>query len=139
MRVDFRTDAVDTTHFPVVQQLAAAGLLGYLTRVDLTETTVRAIAVPGLLTTLQQDRRFAAGGLHLLHGDVGDNRRDFRSYRGTFGKGSLQIVLDATTGAFYADVDQWNPYADVVNYIGHGGEVVGNFTKRLWRAVTKTG
>lgn len=118
----------------VAQQLAAAGLLPLLVPTDVTETHVRAVvrgdALPGLLQRLDGDPRFAHGSLHLLHVDVGAHRRDYRAYRGTFGRGALQVVLDARTGACYADIDRWNPYADVVNWVGHAGEVLRGW----WRA-----
>ena len=115
----------------VGRQLLLAGLAQHLYFVDVTPTTVRARAYPGLLHALRADERFASGGLHHLHPEVGSDRADFRSYRGTFGRGSLQIVVDLQTGAFYADVDQWNPYEDVVNWVGHAGEVLKGWWKRL--------
>lgn len=115
---------------PVVSQLTRAGVLRFLTPVENSEKTVLAQADEGLIPFLEAHDAFASGGLHLLHPDVGDHRRDFRSYRGAFGKGSLQIVVDERTGKFYADVDAWNPYADVVNWIGHAGEVIAGRLRR---------
>jgi hypothetical protein len=83
-----------------------------------------------MVVSLRRDRRFNEGMLHRLHADVGNNLTDFRSTRGAFGQGSLQIVVDLTTGTFYADVDLFNPYQDVVNWVGHAGEVVAGWFRR---------
>ena len=85
---------------------------------------------------LQNDPRFASGAWYQFHEDVGDDLVDFRGYRGTFGKGALQIVVDRQTGAFYSDVDAFNPYADVVGFLGHAfGEVVPQTVAGWWRKV----
>lgn len=82
---------------------------------------------------LMDDERFANGELHALHDDVGEHRHDFRGYRNAFGAGSLQIVMDRKTGRFHADVDKYNPYQDVSNFLGHAfGEVVPNWFKRVF-------
>jgi hypothetical protein len=90
------------------------------------------------IRALRADGRFAEGMLYGLHTDVGEDLTDFRSYRGTFGRGSLQIVIDKRTGAFYADIDQWNPYADVVNWVGHAfGEVVPHWFRKAGQRLFK--
>jgi hypothetical protein len=122
---------------PVIIQLTRAGLLPYLYPEMNSQGVVRGWVVPldvlpNCLAKLMGDtERFALGGLHHLHPEVGEHRWDFRSYRGTFGPGSLQLVVDYQTGRFYADIDLWNPYQDVVNWIGHSAEVVGPRLKRL--------
>lgn len=74
---------------------------------------------------LRRDPRFHEGSLHYLHVDVGTRRTDFRSYKGMVCRGSLQVVVDLATGRFYADIDGWNPYQDLVNWFGHAvGEVL---------------
>ncbi len=76
---------------------------------------------------------FANGILYGFHTDVGRDLRDFRSYTGTFGNGSLQIVMDRYTGHFYADVDHFNPYQDVINAVGHlFGEVLPHLFRRIF-------
>jgi hypothetical protein len=76
---------------------------------------------------------FAHGILYGFHTDVGRNLTDFRSYTGTFGNGSLQIVMDWNTGYFYSDVDRFNPYQDVINAFGHlFGEVLPHLFRRIF-------
>lgn len=117
-------------------QLGAAGILRYLTPVAVTDRMLTASSAPHhplIIEQLLKDKRFASGSLHKLHVDVGLNRRDFRAFRGALGakhKGSLQIVIDEITGNFYADVDAWNPYEDVVSWVGHASEVVSHALKR---------
>lgn len=123
----------------VAAQLGAAGVLRYLTPVDVTDKRLTALSAPHqarIIQMLTDDPRFARGSLHHLHPEVGKDRRDFRAYLGDLGdrhKGSLQIVIDATTGNFYADLDLWNPYQDTVNWVGHAGEVVAGWWRRVWR------
>lgn len=74
---------------------------------------------------LRVDKRFHEGALHRLHADVGKHRTDFRSFKGEVCPGSLQVVVDLKSGRFYADIDGWNPYQDLVNWVGHTfGEVI---------------
>lgn len=70
---------------------------------------------------LVADGSFAKGALYGFHiNEVpGGNLTDIRSYTGTFGDGSLQIVVSANSLNFYADVDRFNPYQDLVNFFGH--------------------
>jgi len=115
----------------IVQQINKANLDAFLRDVTMTESTIHAFVVEGgmadLLSQLRNDDRFAEGVFYGLHRDVGHALVDFRSFRGVLGEGSLQLVIDKETGRFYADVDRWNPYADVVNFIGHTGEVIAGF------------
>jgi hypothetical protein len=95
------------------------------------------IAPLGLATRLQQDARFANGVFYQLHRkDFGPDAAltEFRSYRNTLGKGSLQIVFDQKTGAVYADIDGHNPYEDVVSIIGHNVTVLKNWFRKRRRA-----
>ena len=88
---------------------------------------------PGVFDWLKDDPNFANGVLYGMHRDVGDNLRDFRSYSGTFGDGSLQIVMDQHSGRFWIDVDRFNPYQDVVNFFGHAFvEVLPNWFKKVF-------
>lgn len=70
---------------------------------------------------LVADGSFAKGALYGFHiNEVpGGNLTDIRSYTGTFGDGSLQIVVSANSLNFYADVDRFNPYQDLVKFFGH--------------------
>jgi hypothetical protein len=115
----------------VLDQLERAGYLRYLLVRSATEKAVRGTMNLAIVAELWRDGRFAQGALHYLHEDVGTHRMDFRSYRGAFGKGSLQIVLDWKTGECYADIDSWNPYEDVVSWVGHAGEVVRGWLRRF--------
>lgn len=120
---------------PIVRQLAKAGVLPGLTPVEVSRRVVRATApaevLLGLIVRLKRDERFASGLLHQLHKDIGPNRVEFRSHLGSFGKRSMQIVLDPTTGRFYADLDRFNPYSSVAGWVGHAGEVIGGWWRRL--------
>ncbi len=71
------------------------------------------------LDELSNDGNFANGFLYGSTPDVGRELRDFRSYTGSFGDGSLQIAISADSGNFHIDVDRFNPYQDVVNFFGH--------------------
>lgn len=125
-RADYFLSAPD-----VLEQIRKADLDGYLAEFETTETSIHGFvptpSLPALLAQLRKDNRFAEGLFYGLHRDVGQALTDFRSFRGVLGEGSLQIVIDKETGRFYADVDKWNPYADVVNFLGHTGEVVAGF------------
>lgn len=124
------------TSTEVVCQLEAAGVLAHVQMIEQVDGGVRGIV--GLLAVvwLREDARFSEGILFGYHRDVGDNLTDFRSDRGACGRGSLQLVIDLTTGHFWADVDVFNPYQDLVNWIGHAfGEVIPGWFRR--RSKTK--
>lgn len=113
-----------------MEQLRAATLLPFLRHLSLGQHTVSARADPHIVVVLRaRKEEFKEGVLYALHRDVGQHLTDFRGFRGQFGKGSLQIVLDTRSWQFYADVDKWNPYADVVGFVGHASEVVGGWVK----------
>ena len=116
----------------VLSQLVASGYFPYLRHVELHNSrTVRFVISPeGLEALLKDTERFASGLLYGYHRDVGEDLIDFRSFTGEFGKGSLQIVIDKTTLKGYADCDRWNPYADLVGWFGHAGEVLGSLFGR---------
>lgn len=104
-------------YLPDHTDVIGAGIVGHLD----TDT----------IAALDGDPRFASGVLYGLHRDVGAHLQDFRAFSGTFGKGSLQIVVDHVTGRFYADVDNFNPYQDVVGFLGHAfGEVIPMWFRR---------
>ena len=73
----------------------------------------------GLLNALQTDSDFKCGVLYGFHTDLGSSLVDCRSITGTFGDGSLQIVFSQDSTNFHFDVDRFNPYQDVVNFLGH--------------------
>ena len=111
------------------KQLTRCGALAYLKNVKILGPAVYADADLQIIDALKADKSFLAGIGHLLHGDVGDDRCDFRSIRGSFGKGSLQIVVSKQTWKLYADIDMFSPYDDVLGFFGHIGEVL-KFWKR---------
>lgn len=116
----------------VGKQLILAGIVPYIRTVEISELAVRGWTYQvGLLQHLREHPEFCEGVLHQLHQDVGEDRTEFRCFRGAFGKGSLQLVIDRSTGKFYADLDHWNPYEDVVNWVGHAGEVLGGWWRRI--------
>ena len=118
----------------VVRQLVESGLLTHASELTESDHSVRFVLTPLGREALARDHRFANGALHRLHEDVGQHRQDYRAYKGTFGPGSLQIVLDTKTGAAYADVDNHNPYADVVGFLGHTFiDVLPNWFRRRFR------
>lgn len=122
---------MNTSGVQAFRQLQLAGALTHAKgAVTVEDGCVRGATGLLMVVALRRDARFAEGTLHKLHADVGDNLTDFRSYRGAFGPGSLQIVVDLTTGQFYADVDLWNPYQDAVNWVGHAGEVLSGWWRR---------
>lgn len=103
----------------VVVQLAAAGLEEFIRDVRCEGHTVHGVIGMRAVVQLRNDPRFAEGGAHHLHPNVGRPRTEFRSNRGALGRGSLQIVVNLVTGVFEADVDRFN-MQDLVNVIGHG-------------------
>lgn len=115
----------------VLRQLMAAGLHPCCHDIQVRDVYLRFVLSDVGRALLAIDSRFARGVLHGLHADVGPNREDYRSHTGSLGRGSLQIVVDRMTGAAYADVDRWSPYSDVVGMVGHAGEVIGGWFKRL--------
>jgi len=124
--------------FDTYDQLIKAGYSKHAKSIFVEGKTVTGTFDLEIIPLLEADERFANGPLHGLHADVGEDRTDFRSYRGTLGEGSLQLVIDRKTGRFYADIDEWNPYADVVNWVGHAfGEVVPHFFAKFWRKKKK--
>ena len=84
---------------------------------------------------LRDDWRFKEGVFHLLHDDIGGDRVDFRSHTGELGWGSMQISISQETGRGMADVDARGFYTDVWGQIGHAGEVIAGW----WRKVNPWG
>lgn len=118
----------------VVRQLGECGLLTHASELTESDHHVRFVLTPLGREALALDHRFANGALHGLHQDVGQHRQDYRAYRGSFGPGSLQIVLDTKTGAAYADIDRHNPYADVFGFLGHTFlDVLPNWLRRRFK------
>lgn len=114
-------------------QLESAGVKRYLKNWNMETKSVRGNAHLDVVKYLRAHQSFKEGVFHGLHPDVGDHRCDFRGHRNEFGVGSLQIVMDRKTGSLYADIDHFSPYEDVVSFIGHSGEVIGNFFRRRFR------
>jgi hypothetical protein len=131
-------------YVPVTWQLRQAGILQHLSSLSSADGglsmmgKIRPEAVDQVIAALASDDRFANGVFYQLHRkdfDPSAVLTDFRSHPGTLGDGSLQVVVERTTGIIYADVDRFSPYADLVNVIGHlFGEVLWNRVKRARRA-----
>lgn len=102
-----------------IRQLRAAGYFDMLTKIETLKAGLYGVMDLAVVPRLLADARFAHGIFYGLHTNVGQDLYDFRSHTGTFGKGSLQIVLDKKTGRAWCDVDGWSPYSDVVGVIGH--------------------
>jgi hypothetical protein len=121
-------------------QLVTAGLAPYLVDTDASEYAVSGRLRIEAVNVLRADARFASGLLYQLHKDVGRNLTEFRAHPGEIGPGSLQIVIDKTTGRFYADLDRFNPYSDLVNVFGHTfGEVVPHWLSKVGRFFRRKG
>jgi hypothetical protein len=89
-----------------------------------------------LIGLLKDDAHFANGNFYGYHRDLGADLIDFRSHTGSLGDGSLQGVIEQTTGDCYWDVDQFSPYADLVGVFGHlFGEVMPHSIRSGWRKV----
>jgi YD repeat-containing protein len=114
-------------------QLTISGYSAYITEAHWTPEGYSGKMDPSAYSNLINDGNFANGFLYGFHTDVGRNLRDFRSYTGSFGDGSLQIVLSSSTGDFHIDVDRFNPYQDVVNFFGHSFvEVLPSLFKKIF-------
>jgi hypothetical protein len=119
----------------VLDQIKASGLQDYFVSFIADGHAYRGTVRLGILDKLKVDDGFCCGPLYRLHLDVGDNLIEYRSHTGSFGRGSLQIVIDQTTGRYYADIDRWSPYSDVVGVLGHMfSEVVPGWFKRKKQA-----
>lgn len=123
----------------VFPQLQAAGYVDLLTP-DYTllpappKQRLIGFATPEFLTRLRHDTRFKNGDFYGLHRDVGENLQDYRSHTGVLGPGSVQIVIDTTTLAVYADTDKFSPYSDLVGIFGHVfGELLPNWFRKRKR------
>jgi hypothetical protein len=124
-----------------MRQLRRSGYAVFLQHVYCDEACVRGTIKPELLGVLERRLREdcdhgTCGGLHGLHKDVGRNRFEWRSHRGTYGDGSLQIVIGRDTGRVYADIDRFSPYDDLVGFAGHSGEVIGPKLKALGKTLS---
>jgi hypothetical protein len=115
----------------VLRQLTVSGKAKHLTNIEESGRAVYGIGCERLIRALRKDERFIEGIGHLLHDDVGGQRCDFRAIRGSFGKGSLQIVVSCETWRCYADLDGFSPYDDVVGFVAHWvGEVIPAWLRR---------
>lgn len=126
----------DATTSEVVRQLTASGYFpDCFNRHSVSadgKTLVGNVQV-ALVEVLRQDTAFGCGNFYGLHRDVGAELIDFRSHTDAFGKGSLQFVISKATGDCYVDVDKFSPYADVVGFIGHTGEVLSHVFGKWFR------
>jgi len=113
----------------IILQLQAAGLDGEATRVSWDgggfHVTLSDWAV-GYLATLSQyadpSATFTTGSLFGFHQEIllpGTQTISYRSYNGTYGMGSIQFVVNTTTGSAHIDVDNFNPNQDLVSLFGH--------------------
>lgn len=108
-----------------VDQLVASGYFPFVTNFIVDGDGCRGVFSQTARLALAADTRFQSGPFSLLHPDIPEPRRDYRAIKGTFGRGSLQLVVCDTTGEFWCDVDRFSAYQDVVNQIGHlFGEVI---------------
>ena len=115
-----------------------SGVLRFLTPpiFDGRGYVAQAINLPALLDFLDRqliveyDGIFRRGFMHREHRDVGPRRLDYRTDRGTFGDGSLQVVVSRVTGAVFFDMDAFSPYEDITSFVGHSWEVVRNRFRR---------
>lgn len=133
MRLGDLEDIGDDT--PLLMQILLAGLWNYLQdcEVSADSRSVDGIARPLLCDVLARDDRFLSGPLSALHPEIGSPRCDYRSLQGKFGPGSLQVVVNPETLRCHLDIDRYNPYHDLVRWIGHTGEVAGNWFRRMVR------
>lgn len=108
-----------------VDQIAQTAVWRYVSNFHTDGDGCRGILAPEGLAQLDRDPHFLSGPFSLLHRDIPEPRLDYRSLKGAFGKGSLQLVVCETTGEFWCDVDRFSAYQDVVNIVGHAfGEVL---------------
>lgn len=114
-----------------VNQLIISRLYPLMTDVVLESRGLNAYGSPGLIHELESNKKFKEGWLHGLHVNVGKHRRDFRSIKGSFGRGSLQVVIDNRTYRMYADIDKDSPYDDVVSFVLHSKDVIRNWFRRI--------
>lgn len=117
----------------VLQRIREAGYGGDIIECELLDSSVTGRCTTALIHKLKCDERFAQGIFHKLHPEVGQPRTEFRAHRDELGSGSLQIVINKRTGAFYADVDRHPTYSDVAGTVGHlFGEVLWPKLQRLF-------
>lgn len=121
----------------VERQLSNAGYLPAINELIVSPDGkhLRGVVPLDVIDAMVLDARFASGVLYQLHKKdfkAGARLAEFRSFGGSLGDGSLQIVFDRSTGEVYADVDRHNPYQDVVGFIGHSGEVIGGFFRKVF-------
>lgn len=114
----------------VIVQLARAGYLATDFKRD--GPAVRLTLDGTLRERLDVDARFLHDPIFKANHvrDVGTPARGYRALRGTFGPGTVQVVVNSETGAAYADIDSWNPAEDVVGAVGHLVEVVSGWWRR---------
>lgn len=119
----------------VLDQLQASGYLSAFTSIHVPDAySIRGVMPLDVIEQLRHDERFYEDMWNFLHTDIPEPRTGFRSYSGTLGKGSTQIVVCTATGEYYADVDAHNTQ-DVANIFGHlfvGKGVVPNWLRRIF-------
>jgi hypothetical protein len=118
------------------RQLTRCGALVYMRDTDVVGEKVYAKVDLRIIEALATNPKFLSGPLHRLHRDVNrdgikdKNSCEFRSIRGSFGRGSVQIVINIPTCSLEADVDAYSPYDDGVGFFGHAWEVISSLWKR---------
>lgn len=115
----------------LINQLTKARLINYISNIEYSAKGIKGnVNAILFLSIIRKDLRFQEGLLHGLHKDIGPQRRDFRSFNGTFGKGSLQVVISKKNNRLHADIDSHSPYNDVVSFVIHSGVVIWNWIRR---------
>lgn len=104
-----------------IAQFRESGYWPWVLKFHTEKTGIRGTIAnpPSFLVTIGANPKFLSGSGWILHKDVGNDLIDFRSIKGVFGKGSLQIVFDKKTGAFWSDVDRFNPYQGLYYQVCH--------------------
>jgi hypothetical protein len=124
---------VTATASDVLDQLHAADLMRFFPTLYIGPQSVSGAVDLEIIPHLRHDARFLSGILHHLHPEVGGDRVEFRSIRGSFGAGSLQVVIGVDTERFHADIDRFSPYDDVVGFGGHAiVDVLPHWLKRIF-------
>jgi hypothetical protein len=110
----------------IILELQAAGLDDSMAEVTWDgggfHATLSEAAKQYLSSLAANDQSFTTGPLFGFHREIlvaGTDTISYRSYNGTYGPGSLQIVINTSTGYAHIDVDNYNPNQDLVSLFGH--------------------
>lgn len=112
----------------IIAQLSNAGIVG-LSGISWDGGGFHAILTPQAIQFLQSmshyadpDAAFTTGATAGHHSDIcglPGGCVSYRSYNGTYGSGSLQLVVNSESGAAHIDVDHHNPNQDLFSFLGH--------------------